>query len=248
MSVQALAGVIFYVSITRLQNTVGESIAFGKNAKQSTTYGEHDASHALDRTFSRIGSATQSGNLPWWEVDLRGYFTISSITLTAAIPYALYNKMGNAFVEVMNKDVSLCSDVQVVWCGNVSSTVTAGEEFTFTCNATFPVRYVRVTRLSTTNVQLIIGHVDVQGIGATKQYRSHYTPTANWRVYIPSLTTSAVTAGACGILCHKSHSCIDFSYRTTASTEANCLLTDKVVPENSYGLNHWTMYTLDSCL
>ncbi|XP_046341538.2 uncharacterized protein LOC124122532 [Haliotis rufescens] len=245
MSVQALAGVIFYVCITGLQNTVGESIAFGKNAKQSTTYRENDASHALNRTFSYTGSVTGPVISPWWEVDLRGYFRISIITLTAG---KFYINMRNASVEVMDKDVSLCSDVQSEWCGNVSSTATAREEFTFTCNATFPVRFVRVTRRSTNYTYLAIGHVDVQGIGATKRYRSHYTPTANGKVSIPFLTTSAVTAGACGILCHKSHSCIDFSYSTTASTEANCMLTDKVVPQNSSGHNHWTMYTLASCL
>ncbi|XP_046325950.2 uncharacterized protein LOC124110659 [Haliotis rufescens] len=245
MSVQALAGVIFYVCITRLQNTVGESISFGKNAKQSTTFRDNDASHALNRTFSYTGSVTGPVISPWWEVDLRGYFRISIITLTAG---EFHQDMRNASVEVMDKDVSLSSDVQSEWCGNVPSTVTAREEFTFTCNATFPVRYVRVTRRSTTKAFLAIGHVDVQGIGATKRCRSHYTPTANRNVSIPFLTTSAITAGACGILCHKSFSCIGFSYSTTASSEANCMLTDKVVPQNYVADHAWSMYTLDSCL
>ncbi|XP_046370758.2 uncharacterized protein LOC124145121 [Haliotis rufescens] len=153
--------------------------------------------------------------------------------------------MRNAFVEVMDKDVSLCSDVQVVLCGNVSSSVTAGEEFTFTCNATFPVRFVRVTRPSTTNVYLVIGHVDVQGEGAKKPYRSYYKPLKNKKVSQPFLTTSAMTAGDCGIICHRYNSCIDFSYSAVSLTDENCLLTDKVLSSSED--NSWTTYTI-SCM
>ncbi|XP_046370759.2 uncharacterized protein LOC124145122 [Haliotis rufescens] len=243
MLVRVLVGAA--VGVTILQKVIGENIAFGKTAKQSTTHGEYNASIALDEIYSNRGSTTGLGNPSWWEVDLRGYFSISNITLTAVD--MIWNlHMRNAFVEVMDKDVSLCSDVQVAWCGNVSSTVASEEEFTFTCNATFPVRFVRVTRPG--NDRLNIGHIDVQGVVATQRYRSHFTSTANRKVSFPSLATSAVTAGACGILCHKSHSCIDFSYRTAASTEANCLLTYEEVPLNSVADHAWRMYTLASCL
>ncbi|XP_071085909.1 uncharacterized protein [Haliotis cracherodii] len=243
MLVSVLVGAA--VGVTILQKVIGENIAFGKTAKQSTTYGEYDASKALDETYSSRGSFTEDHVPSWWEVDLRGYFSISNITLTAA-DMGWNVHMRNAFVEVMDKDVSLCRDVQVEWCGNVPNTVATGEEFTFTCNATFPIRFVRVTR---PGIDLLnIGHIDVQGVVATQPYRSYYTSTANRRVSFPSLTTSTETAGACGILCHKSHSCIDFSYRTTASTEANCLLTYKVVPLNSVADHAWSMYTLASCL
>ncbi|XP_067670169.1 uncharacterized protein [Haliotis asinina] len=156
--------------------------------------------------------------------------------------------MRDAYVEVMDKDASLCSDTQVEWCGNVSSTVAKKEKFIFTCNATFPIRFIRVTRRSTKNTYLNIGHIDVQGDGATKRYRSYYTPTMRRKVTKPSLTTSAITAGECGIFCHRNHSCIDFSYSKTAPTESNCLLTYEVVPQNSVAKNDWTMYTMDNCL
>ncbi|XP_071086319.1 uncharacterized protein [Haliotis cracherodii] len=233
--------------ISSLPFLVGESIAFGKLAKQSSENYRRPASRAINPAYSGTGSLTHNGNPSWWEVDLRGYFSISNITLTAA-DMGLTAHMRNAYVEVMDKDVSLCPDVQVEWCGNVSSTVARKQMFTFTCNATFPIRFVRVTRRSSRNVKLNIGHIDVQGVGATKRYRSYYTPTANRKVSNPSLTTSAITAGDCGILCHRNHSCIDFSYSTTASTDANCLLANKEVPQNSVANNAWTMYIMDSCL
>ncbi|XP_046329980.2 uncharacterized protein LOC125371684 [Haliotis rufescens] len=247
MSLHVLASLTFCLSVSRLQYTHGESIAFGKLAKQRNNYPGYPASRAINPAYWRTGSLTHYGNPSWWEVDLRGYFSISNITLTAA-DNGWTVHMRNAYVEVMDKDVSLCSDVQVEWCGNVSSTVARKEKFTFTCNATFPTRFVRVTRRSTGNVFLNIGQIDVQGVEATKRYRSYYTPTTNRKVSIPSFTTSAVTAGQCGILCHQNHSCIDFSYSTTASTEANCLLSNKEVPQNSVANNAWTMYTLDNCL
>ncbi|XP_071086318.1 uncharacterized protein [Haliotis cracherodii] len=243
----ALPSVAIFLSITRLQNIHGENIAFGKDAKQSSTTTGYSAIRALDITYSKVGSVTGAGNPSWWEVDLRGYFSISNITLTASDSGYVSN-LKNAYVEVMDKDVSLCPDVQVEWCGNVSSTVARKEKFTFTCNATFPIRFVRVTRRSSSNVKLNIGHIDVQGVGATKRCRSYYTPTTKRKVSIPSLTTSAITAGDCGILCQRNHSCIDFSYSTTASSEANCLLTKKEVPKNSVANIAWTMYTLDNCL
>ncbi|XP_046562766.1 uncharacterized protein LOC124271655 [Haliotis rubra] len=247
MSARALVTLAVCLSLTKLQNTHGESIAFGKLAKQRNSYPGYPASRALNAIYSTTGSFTYLANPCWWEVDLRGYFDISNITLTAATNgWGTY--MSNAYVEVIDKDVSLCSDAQVEWCGNVSSTVAAGEEFTFTCNATFPVRFVRVTRRSTSNTFLNIGHIDVQGVGATKRYRSYYTPTTGRKVTKPSMTTSAITAGECGILCHRNHSCIDFSYSKTASTESNCLLTYEVVPQYSVARNDWTMYTMDNCL
>ncbi|XP_048246391.1 fucolectin-like [Haliotis rufescens] len=224
-----------------MAGATGEHISNGKYAKQSSTSSIYDASRALNKSYVSSGSLTKFASPSWWEVDLRGYFTISSITLTAAT-YGRWNvHMRNAFVEVMDKDVSLCSDVQSEWCGNVSSTVTAGEEFTFTCNATFPVRFVRVTRPSTTNVHLVIGHVDVQGEGAKKPYRSYYKPLKNKKVSQPFLTTSAMTAGDCGIICHRYNSCIDFSYSAVSPTNENCLLSDKVLSSSED--NFWTTYT-----
>ncbi|XP_048246392.1 uncharacterized protein LOC124145099 [Haliotis rufescens] len=222
-----------------------ENISNGKDAKQSSNYENYYAAQALNRSYASSGSVTERSIQSWWEVDLRGYFTISNITLTAATVRIRYLDMRNAFVEVMDKDVSLCSDVQVEWCGNVSSTVTAGEEFTFTCNATFPVRFVRVTRPSTTNVHLIIGHVDVQGKGAKKPHHSYYKPSKSKKVSQPFLTTTAMTAGDCGIICHQYHSCTAFSYSATIPTDENCLLTDKVM--SSSDDNSWTTYTI-SCL
>ncbi|XP_048247223.1 uncharacterized protein LOC124113574 [Haliotis rufescens] len=255
MSLHVLASLVFCLSVSRLKYTHGESIAFGKLAKQSSTYIAnrryyylaYPASQAINPVYWMTGSYTNYGNPSWWEVDLRGYYSISNITLTAAYN-GWHTYMANAYVEVMDKDISLCSDVKVEWCGNVSSTVASGEKFNFTCNATFPIRFVRVTRRTTGNNYLGIGQVDVQGVGATKRYRSYYTPTTNRKVSIPSLTTSAVTAGQCGILCHQNHSCIDFSYSKTASTDANCLLSNKEVPQNSVANNAWTMYTLNNCL
>ncbi|XP_046585399.1 uncharacterized protein LOC124292349 [Haliotis rubra] len=154
------------------------------------------------------------------------------------------NYLEKAFVEVMDKDVSLCSDVQVVWCGEVPNTVAAREKFTFTCNVTFPVRFVRVTRRSASSVRLKIGHVDVQGGGTMKPYRSYYKPSKNKKVSNPFLTTSAITAGDCGIVCHQHHSCIDFSYSATAPTDGNCLLTDKALSSHHVNDNSWTTYTM----
>ncbi|XP_046585390.1 uncharacterized protein LOC124292340 isoform X3 [Haliotis rubra] len=226
---------VLYTSVTRLHNIYvhSENISIGKDAKQSSTYSTYPASMALDKAHAYYGSFTSQDNPSWWEVDLRGYFNISNITVTAT-SYNIYMK--NAYVEVMDKDVSLCSDVQVVWCGAVSSTVAAGEDFTFTCNATFPVRFVRVTRRSTSRVQRWIGHVDVQGEGTVKPYRSYYKPSKNKKVSEPFLTTSAMTAGDCGIVCHQHHSCIDFSYCATAPTEA---LSSHHVNDNS-----WTAYSM----
>ncbi|XP_046558395.1 uncharacterized protein LOC124267516, partial [Haliotis rubra] len=220
---------VLYTSVTRLHNIYvhSESISRGKDAKQSSTHSTYLASKALDKAHAYYGSLTNRDNPSWWEVDLRGYFNISNITVIAASYRDSCIHMKNAYVEVMDKDVSLCSDVQVVWCGAVSSTVAAGEDFTFTCNATFPVRFVRVTRRSTNRIYLWIGHVDVQGEGTTKPYRSYYKPSKNKKVSEPFLTTSAMTAGHCGIVCHQHHSCIDFSYSATAPTKENCLLTDK---------------------
>ncbi|XP_046562860.1 uncharacterized protein LOC124271738 [Haliotis rubra] len=247
MSARILATLTFCLSLTRLQSTHGENIAFGKLAKQSSTNPGYPASQALNNIYSNTGSLTSTTNPSWWEVDLRGYFDISNITLTAANNgWGVY--MRNAYVEVMDKDVSLCSDAQVEWCGNVSSTVAKKEKFIFTCNVPFPIRFIRVTRRSTSTNHLNIGHVDVQGVGATKRYRSYYTPTMGRKVTKPSMTTSAVTAGECGILCHRNHSCIDFSYSETASTESNCLLTYEVVTQYSVARNDWTMYTVDNCL
>ncbi|XP_071086129.1 fucolectin-like [Haliotis cracherodii] len=231
-----------YTSVTRLQNIYvqSENISNGKYAKQSSTITPYDASQALNKANVSSGSLTKRASPSWWEVDLRGYFTISSITLTAATYRGWNVHMRNAFVEVMDKDVSLCSDVQSEWCGNVSNTVTGGEEFTFTCNATFPVRYVRVKRPSTTNLHLVIGHVDVQGEGAKKPYRSYYKPLKNKKVSQPFLTTSAMTAGDCGIICHRYHSCIDFSYSAVSLTDENCLLTEKVLSSSED--NFWTTY------
>ncbi|XP_067670179.1 uncharacterized protein, partial [Haliotis asinina] len=219
-----------------------ESISRGKDAKQSGTYHGYVASRALDIYYSNTESITVPGNDLWWEVDLRGFFTISNITLTARSHYCQYTYMEQASVEVTDKDISLCSDVQVVWCGAVATSVAPGEKFTFTCNATFPVRFVRVTRRSTSSTYLMIGHVDVQGEGAMKPYRSYYKPSWNKKVSMPFLTTLAITAGDCGIVCHKHHSCIDFSYSATASTDDNCLLTDKVF--TSHQDNSWTTYTI----
>ncbi|XP_046542415.1 uncharacterized protein LOC124252796 [Haliotis rubra] len=156
--------------------------------------------------------------------------------------------MPNAYVEVMDKDVSLCSDVQVVWCGAVSSTVAAGEEFTFTCNATFPVRFVRVTRRSTVavGVRIGIGHIDIQGEGTKKPHRSYYK-TSKKKTSEPFLTTSAMTAGECGIICQRYYSCIDFSYSATAPTDENCLLTHKTLSSHYLDDNSWTTYIL-SCM
>ncbi|XP_071086091.1 uncharacterized protein [Haliotis cracherodii] len=244
---RALVCGALYTSVTRLQNIYvqSENISNGKYAKQSSTHMTYGASRALNKVYMSSGSATGLSNPSWWEVDLRGYFTISSITLTAATFGGWNVHMRNAEVVVMDKDVSLCSDVQSEWCGNVSSTVTAGEEFTFTCNATFPVRFVRVTRPSTTNVYLDIGHVDVQGEGAKKPYRSYYKPSKNKKVSQPFLTTSAMTAGNCGIICHQYHSCIDFSYSATIPTDENCLLADKAMTLSDD--NSWTTYTI-SCM
>ncbi|XP_046562755.1 uncharacterized protein LOC124271644 [Haliotis rubra] len=247
MSAHVVATLTLCLSVTRLQDTHGENIAFRKLAKQSSTYQGNTASRALNDTHSTTGSLTSDTNPSWWEVDLRGYFDISNITLTAA-NNGWVQHMRNAYVEVMDKNVSLCSDAQVEWCGNVSSTVTKKEKFIFICNATFPIRFIRVTRRSTENIRLSIGHVDVQGVGATKRYRSYYTPTTGRKVTNPSMTTSAITAGECGIHCHRNHSCIDFSYNKTASTESNCLLTYEVVPQNYVASNAWTMYTMDNCL
>ncbi|XP_046558394.1 uncharacterized protein LOC124267515 [Haliotis rubra] len=224
-----------------------ENISKGKDAKQSSAHPTYTASKALDKAHASSGSLTNQGNPSWWEVDLRGYFNINNITVTAASYSNSYNHMKNAYVEVMDKDVSLCSDVQVVWCGAVSSTVAAGEDFTFTCNATFPVRFVRVTRRSTSRIHLWIGHVDVQGEGTTKPYRSYYKPSKNVKVSEPFLTTSAMTAGDCGIVCHQHHSCIDFSYSATAPTDENCLLTDKALSSHHVNDTSWTTYTI-TCL
>ncbi|XP_071086247.1 uncharacterized protein [Haliotis cracherodii] len=227
----------------QFQQNQGESIADGKVATQSST--AIGASRALSEAHRSSGSLTQLEKLTWWKVDLRGYFNINNITLTAATNgWATF--MAAVSVEVLDKDISLCPDVQVEWCGNVSSTVASGEEFTFTCNATFPVRFVRVSRNATTSQRLGIGHVDVQGEGTKKPYRSNFKSTKN-KVSRPFLTTSAMTAGDCGIICHRHHSCIDFSYSKTAPTGANCLLTDK--PLSSYFVNDisWTTNTLE-CL
>ncbi|XP_067670178.1 uncharacterized protein, partial [Haliotis asinina] len=222
------------------RKVLGESISRGKDAKQSGTYYSYVASRALDIYYSNTESVTGPGNDLWWEVDLRGFFTISNITLIAGNIW--YIHMEQASVEVTDKDVSLCSDVQVVWCGAVATSVALAEKFTFTCNATFPVRFVRVTKRSTSSIYLIIGHVDVQGEGAVKPYRSYYKPSWNKKVSEPFLTTSATIAGECGIVCHKHHSCIGFSYSATASTGENCLLTDKTL--TSHQDNSWITYTI----
>ncbi|XP_067668131.1 uncharacterized protein [Haliotis asinina] len=186
-----------------------ENISNGKEAKQSSTWESNYAGHALNISYLRDGAMTFNGNPSWWEVDLRGYFTISYITVTARNQSAANSNLTNATVEVMDKDVSLCSDVQVVLCGNVPSVVSAGEKFTFTCNATFPVRFIRVSRRSTRDVFLTIGHVDVQGKRTVKPCCSHYTSSPNVKVSEPFLATSAVTVGDCGIVCNQHHSCID---------------------------------------
>ncbi|XP_071085604.1 uncharacterized protein [Haliotis cracherodii] len=228
---RALVFGILYTSVTRLQNIYvqSENISNGKYAKQSSTFSNKDASRALNKSFVSSGTLTKFASPSWWVVDLRGYFTVSSITLTAATDGGWNIYMRNAFVEVMDKDVSLCPDVQSEWCGNVSNTVTGGQEFTFTCNATFPVRFVRVTRPSTTNTFLVIGHVDVQGEGAKKPYRSYYKPLKNKKVSQPFLTMSAMTAGDCGIICHRCNSCIDFSYSAVSPADENCLLSDQII-------------------
>ncbi|XP_046585388.1 uncharacterized protein LOC124292340 isoform X1 [Haliotis rubra] len=240
---------VLYTSVTRLHNIYvhSENISIGKDAKQSSTYSTYPASMALDKAHAYYGSFTSQDNPSWWEVDLRGYFNISNITVTATSYSDWYIYMKNAFVEVMDKDVSLCSDVQGAWCGEVPNTLAAGEEFTFTCNATFPVRFVRVTRRSTSGIYLSIGHVDVQGEGTTKPYRSYYKPSKNKKVSEPFLTTSAMIAGDCGIVCHQHHSCIDFSFSATAPTDENCLLTDKALSSHHVNDNSWTTYTI-TCL
>ncbi|XP_067670158.1 uncharacterized protein [Haliotis asinina] len=248
MSTRGLVTLAVCLSATRLQNTQGESIAVGKLAKQLTTYSEYHASLAISDAYSVSGSLAYGANSSWWEVDLRGYFDISKIILTATDNSWGPLYMKNAYVEVMDKDVSLCSDAQVKWCGKVPNIVGNNEKFIFTCNATFPIRFIRVTRRSTGTVYLNIGHIDVQGVGATKPYRSYYTTTMRRKVTKPSLTTSAITAGECGIFCHRNHSCIDFSYSKTAPTQSNCLLTYEVVPQNSVAKNDWTTYTMDTCL
>ncbi|XP_046329954.1 uncharacterized protein LOC124113572 [Haliotis rufescens] len=232
------------VSVTIQHTVLGESIADGKVATQSSTHAA--GSRALSEAYRSSGSLTQLEKQTWWEVDLRGYFNINNITLTAATNgWATF--MAAVSVEVMDKDISLCYDVQVEWCGNVSSTVASGEEFTFTCNATFPVRFVRVSRNATINQYLAIGHIDVQGEGTKKPYRSNFKSTKNKKVSRPFLTTSAMTAGDCGIICHRHHACIDFSYSKTAPTDANCLLTDKPLSSYFVNDNSWTTNTLE-CL
>ncbi|XP_067660242.1 uncharacterized protein [Haliotis asinina] len=220
----------------------GESISNGKDAKQSSTDDIHVASRALDISYLNSGSLTARGNLSWWDLDLRGYFTISNITLTAR--NSTVTHMTNAYVEVADKDISLCSDVQAVWCGAVPHGIAPGEKVTFTCNGIAPVRFVRVTRRSPNHIPLAIGHVDVQGEGATKPYRSHYKPSPNKKMLQPFLATSATTVGDCGIVCHKHHSCIDFSYSATAPTDDNCLLTDKALTSVHIKDNSWTTYTI----
>ncbi|XP_046558392.1 uncharacterized protein LOC124267513 [Haliotis rubra] len=155
--------------------------------------------------------------------------------------------MKNASVEVMDKDVSLCSDVQVVRCGALPTIVAPGDKFTFTCNATFPVRFVRVVQRATSISHFGIGHVDVQGEGTIKPYRSYYKPSKNKKVSEPFQTTSAMTAGYCGIVFHQHHSCIDFSFSATAPTDENCLLTDKALSSHHVNDNSWTTYTI-TCL
>ncbi|XP_067670181.1 uncharacterized protein [Haliotis asinina] len=222
----------------------GKSVSNGEGAKQSSryTHGSGVASRALHAVYSHTGSTTDRGKEVWWEVDLRGYFTISNITLTAGNKSNTF--MEQASVEVTDKDVSICSDVQVAWCGTVATRVAPREKFTFTCNATFPVRFVRVTRRSTNRTRLMIRLVDVQGEVAVKPHRSYYKPSWNKKVSMPFLTTSATTAGACGIVCHKHHSCIDFSYSANASTDENCLLTDKALHLHHVNANSWTTYTI----
>ncbi|XP_067668680.1 uncharacterized protein [Haliotis asinina] len=238
MSVSALALVVFYLSISKLHDAQGENISNGKSARQSGTSSSYRASNALNKAYAYYGSVTNPSIPPWWEVDLRGYFIISKITVSA-VSFANWE---DAYVEVMDKNVVLCSDVQVVWCGAVTSTVAAGEKFTFTCNATFPVRFVRVTR--SRGSQLVIGHVEVEGEGTIKPFRSYYKSSWNKKVSRPFLTTSVITAGDCGIVCHKHHSCIDFSYSATASTGENCLLTDKPLSLYYVNDNSWTTYSI----
>ncbi|XP_046574747.1 uncharacterized protein LOC124282764 [Haliotis rubra] len=243
---------LIIVSIGEMEGIKGvddasENISNGKDATQSSTYSSYVASRALNKAHASLGSLTNNDNPSWWKVDLRGYFNISNITVTAATYSSWSIYMKNASVEVMDKDVSLCSDVQVKWCGEVPNTLAVGEEFTFTCNATFPVRFVRVVQRATSNSLFGIGHVDVQGEGTIKPYRSYYKPSRNKKVSEPFLTTSAMTAGDCGIVCHQHHSCIDFSYSATAPTDENCLLTDKALSSHHVNDNSWTTYTI-TCL
>ncbi|XP_046330271.1 fucolectin-like isoform X1 [Haliotis rufescens] len=208
-------------SVVFVTGQAATNVALRKPTTESSFYGVNSSGAVDGNTNPGWGSmscfqAGASDPAPWWQVDLRGYYAITTIVATARTGGCCDTRLHDFYVEVYEYDPAQYPSQPARVCLDYEGVVLAGTPVTLPCTTVFTGRFVKLRRKfkNPGDDRFTICELEVYGPDSCLK-SSSFRRTNNKRM--DSSNTITPTLGAtverCALLCSEDKDCFNFNHQ-----------------------------------
>ncbi|XP_041360677.1 fucolectin-like isoform X2 [Gigantopelta aegis] len=219
------------------------NLALRKPTRQSSTYSptsfSYNSSLAVDgntntRFSARSCTNTHPGPNEWWQVDLRGYYTVLSVTLVNRGDRH-GNNLRDFLIETYLEDSLEKEDSVPSVCVRYLGTVEQGATKSFECAPSTVGRFVKITHQGNGR-PLSLCEVVVDGSEVSNVASMFHGSLGTMWTPATTVNGNFKTPMGCGTVCFNSATCLGFNHNRALQ---QCQLASPIGATTSVGAESW---------
>ncbi|XP_067663588.1 fucolectin-like [Haliotis asinina] len=226
------------------------NLALRKPTTESSFYGVNSSGAVDGNNNPGWGSmscfqAGASDPGPWWQVDLLGYYAITTIVATARTGTCCDTRLHDFYVEVYEHDPIKYSSQQARLCLFHEGVVLAGAPVTLPCTTVFTGRYVKLRRKfkNPGDDRFTICELEVYGPeSCITNSRYRQISGARMNAHIAEHPLLGATVDRCAMLCMENYQCYNFNFNRQSTVNPCELIYERsTVYEVSADWDHYSL-------
>ncbi|XP_046546182.1 fucolectin-like isoform X2 [Haliotis rubra] len=240
---------LLYSSVTFVTGQASTNLALRKPTAESSFYGVNSSGAVDGNNDPGWGSmscfqAKASDSGPWWQVDLLGYYAITTVVATARTGGCCDTRLHDFYVEVFDFNPIQFPSQQARLCLFHEGVVLAGAPVTLPCTTVFTGRYVKLRRKfkGPGDDRFTICELEVYGPDSCIT-SSSYRRTPNKKMASSNIITPLLgaTVERCALLCTEDYDCYNFNFNRQSNVNPCEIIHDgSTVADNG----DWDHYSL----